>query len=624
MRQYRGVAETMVAPLEARPEETAGSGPGQVTRGQAGRKELTVVLVVCMGLAVAAFHSAWAHPLTTQVGPGGDADEYSWFLSWIPYALGHGLDPLLSTYVNAPQGVNLMWNTSVLLPGFLVSPLTVVFGAAFSYNLLMTAGLGLTATFSYVAFRRWTGRAPALAGALVVGFSPYMFSQANGHLAQTFLVSAPLFLIVLDRILAVQNGTVWRDGLLLGLLAWAQLLTGEEILVLEAVAAFFGVAVVTAMAGRRDLAARAPYALRSFLVGAGAFAVLSAPFLAVQFLGPDKVQNPHPPNVYVSDLWSFFVPTSVTKLAPAAALQVSQNFTGNLSEQGAYIGIPLVLFVLGTLWWARRRHLVWAAAVAGAVTAVLSLGPTLHHGGIVTSHNLPYYWFQKLPFMHNILADRFAAMTAVAVGLLVALGCEELARREVALRAGGWALACLGLVAIFPMTAFPAAGSPVYSAFVSGLSCPAHAGGAKGRPVPALVVPTINEMNLRWQAEANFCFTMPTDTGMTGTNLGDVSSQGVLLTLGEPGQGPLPTTPAVRQQAAREISQLGIHEIVVGPEWPTVPPWTPQGQAEAVAWVQWLLGKPPVQSHDPNIAYIWPDIPPANAIATGNFTGAAG
>ena len=116
-----------------------------------------------------------------------------------------------------------MWNTSVLLPGFLMSPVTVVFGAAFSYNVLVTAAPVLCATFAYVAFRRWACPLPALGGALVFGFSPYIVSQSVGHLSQTLIMSAPLVLVLLDRLLVVQAGRPGWTACSSGLLAWAQL-----------------------------------------------------------------------------------------------------------------------------------------------------------------------------------------------------------------------------------------------------------------------------------------------------------------------------------------------------------------------------------------------------------------
>ena len=80
-------------------------------RGTCGPWELVVAFLAFLGLALALFHAAWAHPFSTQIGGAGDADEYDWFLSWMPFALGHAHDPLISHYVNFPSGINLMWNT---------------------------------------------------------------------------------------------------------------------------------------------------------------------------------------------------------------------------------------------------------------------------------------------------------------------------------------------------------------------------------------------------------------------------------------------------------------------------------------------------------------------------------
>jgi hypothetical protein len=125
-------------------------------------------------------------------------------------------------------------------------------------------------------------------------------------------------------------------------------------------------------------------------------------------------------------------------------------------------------------------------------------------------------------------------------------------------------------------------------------------------------------MNLRWEAETDFCFAMPTATGMTGTNTGDIKSLPVLLTVGDQDIGTWPPkTEAVRAEAAQEIKRLHISEIVVGPETPTSPPWTPPGQAQTVVWVEWLLGQRPLQSHDTNITYVWKDLPPVSNIAFG-------
>ena len=590
---------------------------GAPERGTARSWELAAVAVLSLGLALALFHRDLSNLFNSQIGGAGDADEYSWFLSWLPYALGHGLNPLVSTYVNYPGGVNLMWNTSVLLPSLLMSPLTLIFGAAFSYNVLATLAPVLSSTFAHLAFRRWTGRLPALVGALIFGFSPYVVAQSVGHLAQTLVMSAPLLLILLDRVLVVQPGAPLRDGLLLGVLAWAQLLTGEEVLAMEATCAVVAIAVLCVLK-RNELAAHFPYARKALLAAGGAFALLSAPFLAFQYLGPYRVEDVHPANAYVTDLLNFVVPTNLTQLAPAAALRLSAHFTGNGAEEDAYIGIPLVIFVVLALVLARRRTVTWAALALGLCAAVLSMGPTLHVAGHVTHLELPDNFLAKLPIVHNLLPSRFASMTALGEGLLVALGLNELKRLRPGWNASALALVGAGLAAVLPTVHFPASASPVFSELTSGLSCPKSSSQhPRGLPPVALVVPAANELDLRWQAESRFCFVMPSATGLAGTNSGDVTPLGVLRTLANRSLAtPLETGPA-RAEAAQEIAALDVQEVVVAPQSPAVPFWSHPQVAQAVAWLEWLLGQPPVRGPGPYPDFIWKDLPPVGDIASG-------
>jgi len=392
---------------------------------------------------------------------------------------------------------------------------------------------------------------------------------------------------------------------------------------MEAITAAIAIVGLCAIA-HRQVPFHFRYAKRGSLVAVGVFAALSAPFLTFQYLGPYKVQDVHPPNIYVSDLLNFVVPTYITKLAPATALRVSAHFTGNAAEEGAYIGIPLLLFVAVSVFVARRRWVTWVALAVAAGAGVLSMGPTLHVDGHVTAVRLPGDVLHYLPFLHNLLPARFASTMTLGVGLLVALGLDQLRRLKWPAIASASSLATLGLAALLPVTDFPAGTSPVYSAFTSGLSCPHDLPKASsGHPPVALVLPGVNELDLRWQAESGFCFVLPTSTGMTGTNSTFRQNLGVLRTLGDAGQPVPPLNAATRAQVARELQQFDIKEIVVGPEFPTEPYLAPQGQAELVAWVQALLGQAPLQSHDPYISYVWKDLPPTSAIASGEVGKAA-
>ena len=621
-----GTAVTVKEPVE--PAQGATSAPGVLSRGHAG-KETWVVLSFSLVLALLLYRHPWRYANSAHIGVWGDADEYTWFLSWMPYALGHGLNPLHSAYVGSPNGINLMWNTSVLLPSFLISPLTVLAGPLVSYNVLMTAAPALSTTFAYLAFRRWADMLPAVVGGLVFGFSPAVASQSVGHMAQVILVSAPLMLILLDRLFVVQSSRAWLDGLLLGLLAWAQLLTGEEILALEAVAAFIGAVVLCAINHRRTVIPRLRHAASGLVVAAVVFGILSAPFLGYQFLGPGNVQNVHPPNVYVNDFLNFFFPTNVMQFSPtwfrlmpwaAVGLPALAHYTGNGSEEGAYIGIPLLALLVTSVVLARRRKVTWVALAVAAGTALLSMGSTLHFAGHVSSSKqglpvpLPDDYLQRLPFFHNLLPDRFALLMFLGVGLVLALGLSELGalgRAHWPLKATSWGLAVIGLAFITPVIGYPYNASPPQAAFTSGWACPMRP--SRVPPPTALVLPAVDELNLRWQAESSFCFTMPSATGMTGTN-GAFAPSDVLLSVGSPSYGLPPITPALRQEAARELSSMHVAEVIIGPWQWSSPPETSADQAQLVSWITALLGQGPAQNGS---TYLWSHLPSANAISAG-------
>src|SRR5688572_8717593 len=93
-------------------------------------------LTLFVALAVLLFHQAWASPGTTWIGGPGDPPLFMWYLRWMPWAIAHGHNPLFTDHMNFPDGVNLMWNTTMPVPSLLLSPLTLVVGPLATYNVL--------------------------------------------------------------------------------------------------------------------------------------------------------------------------------------------------------------------------------------------------------------------------------------------------------------------------------------------------------------------------------------------------------------------------------------------------------------------------------------------------------
>ena len=73
------------------------------------------MLLAFLSLAVRLLGSTWTSPTTRTLGGGvGDPGLYTWFMRWTPFAIGD--------YLSHPDGINLMWNTWLPLPGLLLPP----------------------------------------------------------------------------------------------------------------------------------------------------------------------------------------------------------------------------------------------------------------------------------------------------------------------------------------------------------------------------------------------------------------------------------------------------------------------------------------------------------------------
>jgi hypothetical protein len=124
---------------------------------------------------------------------------YEWLLANDARVLFGDLG-LLSDRLNAPDGVNLLANTSVIVLGVLLAPVTLGFGSATTFALLAAGNLALTAAAWYFLYSRTLGarRTAAALGAGLCGFAPAMVSQSNGHVHMTaqWLVPVMVWLVV--------------------------------------------------------------------------------------------------------------------------------------------------------------------------------------------------------------------------------------------------------------------------------------------------------------------------------------------------------------------------------------------------------------------------------------------
>ncbi|HYM49242.1 MAG TPA: hypothetical protein VET65_01600 [Candidatus Limnocylindrales bacterium] len=562
-------------------------------------------------LAVALFWSSWQDPGRLTPGGGGDIAYTIWFLRWVAFAITHGHNPLLTTYLDYPAGVNLMWSGLFLLPAVLLTPVTLTLGPVVAHTLFATLAVAGSAFTGYLAIRRYVRHEwGALLGGALYGFSPAMIAQSLGHLQIAVAIIPPLMLIALDEILVRQRRSWVVAGAGLGALGAAQLWTGEELVACEALVAIIGIAL---LAGLHPEAVRlkAPHALRAFAVAAPLALLLSAYPLAVQFLGPQRVSGTlQPLNIYASDLLNFILPTRVQALAPPALVQITDRFSGNLSEWNAYLGIALIAILVMAAVSRWREPVIRLSALMGVLIAILSLGVTLHVGGAMTAlpvpllgvvfpqvrHGVPgrtmlftlagsWAALSLLPVVHDILPNRLMLFVFLFAGILLAAFVESVARAAAprTRRLGALAIG-LALLPLLPSLPFPTmdARSPRYF----------EADAASGLPAGAVALIAPYSRGgyadaMLWQAASGMAFRMPEGYAFVPGPSPNPPPTAIGIRMVEIEQrGGSALTPAERETMLQDLHAWQVRTVIIGPM---------AHRADMVAFFRTLLAQEPVQ-----------------------------
>jgi hypothetical protein len=504
--------------------------PATDTTGSAPRRRLSRVdLLVAAGCLLGALYltaGLWLDPMRREVSHNSsDQALFEWLLGYQAHALTHLRNPLWTTLLNAPLGVNLAVNTSTILVGTLLAPVTLTLGAPVCFALVLTLNLALTPYAWYHVLSRHLvrsraaadlatasagRRASAAVGGLFCGFAPGIVSHANGHLNFTGQFLVPFIVWRLLRLAGLvqgrREGRVWRDGVILGLLVVAEFSIGAEMLFFVA----FGCALLFGfLALYRRAAARA--AAPRFLGGLGIAAVVAAVPLGyplwMQFAGPRRYHGiGFDQRIHSEDLVSLAA-FPRQSLAGAAGLWV--KLAPNLTEETTFFG-P-VLFALAVLCAVKLWHRVEVRALSltAIVVGVLALGPRLHIGGPSTPIPMPYALLRHLPVFDSALPARLDLILIPIVGVLLAFAVDRLVAAPPPRPATRRLLvaAALALLPILPLPVPTADRAPVPRFFSDGTWRQYIHSGQTLVPVP-LTLDVLPD-GQRWQTASKFGFAIP-------------------------------------------------------------------------------------------------------------------
>ncbi len=525
---------------------------------------------------------------------GGNPDDvrlFEWYLVHGPWAVWHGHDPLLFATMNAPAGVNGMWNTPLLVPALIITPVTALVGPLAAYNTLFVLGLATGPVCGFALLRRFTAHTwTAAVGGLVFGFSPAVLAAGLGHLDLVLIGLLPVILLLVHD-LATGRRAPLAGGLALGLAAAAQLFISEEILFQAGLVIVVGGGLLLLTAPGTVSPAGLGRLARGGAVAAVVFLVICAGPLWLQLFGPlHQHGSPFTLSFFEADLRGFLEPSHRFWLSTPASSAFAAHYGGGPAEYLAYLGVPLLLAALLTGLLRITELYPRLLLGTGLVFALFSLGSPLLLNGRLTAVGLPWGIAEHWPIFGSALPGRFAFVVALAAGGLLALALDWLAPRWG--RTGPVLAVALALVCLVPLAARP------YQVTPASTIPPFFNASARwlpaGRTVVVLPYPTATQTQpLAWQAAADMAFQMPGgyfigpapggQAFMGGP--GPVPTASTFLQI-EQGSPAPPVTPALRAQFRQDMAYWRASAIVAGP-----------GASPAlVSFVQRLTGRAPVRA----------------------------
>jgi hypothetical protein len=381
------------------------------------------------------------------VGAGNDPIAFIWYLNWWPYAIRHGLNPFITYFAWFPGGDNILWDTSIPILALLMAPITWAGGPVLSFNILTVTAPALASWTAFLLARRVTQDwVASLIGGYLFGFSSYELGQMLGHLNLEITCLVPL--VILICILRVRR-QISRSPFVVGLAALLFIQFGVSMEILASICVMGALVwVVCLILGPAPDRRGILNLVIEIAAAAGLALMLLLPFIYLLIKSAaDLPPEINSPSFFSTDLLNLVVPTWVTRFGENSFIHVSSELTGNNSERGAYLGLPLLLI---TAYYVRDNlktpYGIPLLATAVFVT-VLSFGPSLHIGGRDTEIPLPWAIALKLPMVKSALPVRFTMYVSLAMTLIVA---TWLAPARGWSRAARLALACIACLTLMP------------------------------------------------------------------------------------------------------------------------------------------------------------------------------
>ena len=414
-------------------------------------------LAVFAGLLTAGVVATWpraTYLATGQVPDRSDEGTYIWDLWWMAHQVTHLSNPWYTRAMAAPVGTYLGFHALMPLLGLLMMPVTLAFGAVFSFNLICLVMPGLLSYAAYRAARLWVpSQLGAIAAGAFFGLSANLAWRSMYHL--NIAIGALFIPLTLEAAVRLRRKPGRRQVVILGLVLGMSALCDQEITILVVI---LTAAVLLPWLVRRPSAAKLAVTAIAGLIAL----VLASPQLAAMVeqlrAGAAVLSGPWLVHSYVR--YAVGLPQLFGPAPRVAAFGMkglgALYYRGQTGEGLPTFGLVLSAMALLGLLVSWRRRSSWLLALGWLCGAALALGPVLWIGtrqyvpfaevlhGVRVSRILPYTWFVRIPGMANFReASRFTLLAIVPAAILAGIAVDWIRRRAAPLLVVVLALAVL-------------------------------------------------------------------------------------------------------------------------------------------------------------------------------------
>ncbi|HUC88275.1 MAG TPA: hypothetical protein VMR95_03960 [Candidatus Binatia bacterium] len=391
--------------------------------------------------------------------PSGDPLASVWYLRWWPFSIAHGLNPIMEKFAYYPNRFDLAWSTSIFTLAIFMAPITAIWGALTSFNVLALLALPITALccyylIFYLTKKYWTS---VLCG-FIYGFSSFQLAELLGH--DCFYVSFIPPLVVLMVLMRLKD----RLGRIPFIIILGVLLAMQFGIATEGYGSLYlfggGAWVLTYIFADKKLRPKLLKATVDIVLASVLGLIILTPFiyyLIKGYSGVPAVVNS--PLGYSADLLNYIIPTKITFIGGNLFANVSKNFTGNASEQGAYLGVPLILFIVGYGIFNWRKWYTKVLVILAGLIALASLGPKLQINGKIESLSLPWTIATHLPVLRSMLPTRFPMYIFLVASIMLGLwlsnkpkATKKKQRKAKLIQASKYSLVIVIIIMLLPAT----------------------------------------------------------------------------------------------------------------------------------------------------------------------------